>query len=178
MRINKTFPINASADTVWTILGPNYTRVSDWASNVYVSAPRGGAPQVADAPVAGRTCETSLGPFAETLIAYDEARRHIAYVATSDKLPGFVRRLTNAWTVAPMGPNASHVTMELSADIAQPFRPLMGWVMKRQFSTAITESVDDLRVYAETGEPSERKRKADGTKKARAARKTAGATAA
>ena len=172
MRIHQTFDIAASAERVWDILGPNYTRAGDWASGVYLSAPRAGTPQVAGAPAVGRTCQTSLGPFTESIIAYDDDRRHVAYVATGDKMPGFVRRLANSWTVETAGPNAARVTMELEADIAQPFRTLMGWMMKRQFSKVLAESTDDLKIYAETGRPSARKRKADASKQAKAARAT------
>ena len=176
MRITQTFDVQAPAEKVWDILGPNYTRAGDWASSVYASAPRAGTPQIAGAPVAGRTCETTLGPFTESIIAYDDERRHVAYVATGDKMPGFVKRLANGWTVHPLGPNASRVTMELTADIAQPFRTLMGWMMKRQFSKVLKESTDDLKVYAETGQPSARKRKADASKQAKAARMATAAT--
>ena len=170
MKIDRTFDVNAPAAKVWDILGPNYTRAGDWASSVFVSAPRAGEPRVAGAPAAGRTCETSLGPFTESIVAYDDERRHVAYVATGDRMPGFVRELRNAWTVDAIGPERSRVTMTLSADLAQPFRTLMGWVMKRQFAKVLAEATDDLKVYAETGRPSPRKRAADATERARAAR--------
>ena len=173
MRITQTFDVQAPAEKVWDILGPNYTRAGDWASSVYASAPRAGTPQIAGAPAAGRTCETSLGPFTESIIAYDDERRHVAYVATGDKMPGFVKRLANAWTVQQVDPNASRVTMELTADIAQPFRTLMGWAMRRQFDAVLTESMDDFKVYVETGRPGARKAKADASKKGRTARRAA-----
>ena len=170
MRIDQSFTVNAPAAKVWDILGPNYTRAGDWASSVYASAPRVGVPDVAGAPAVGRTCQTSLGPFTESIIAYDDERRHVAYVATGERMPGFVKRLANAWTVEPTGPNTSRVTMEMTADIAQPFRTLMGWMMKRQFTKVLNEATDDLKVYAETGQPSARKREADASEQARALR--------
>ena len=170
MKIDKTFEVNAPAAKVWDILGPNYTRAGDWASSVFVSAPRAGMPQIAGASAAGRTCETSLGPFTESIVAYDDERRHVAYTATGDKMPGFVRELKNAWTVDAIDANRSRVTMTLTADIKQPFRALMGWMMKRQFAKVLDEATDDLKVYAETGQPSPRKRKANATKQAVAAR--------
>lgn len=170
MRIAKSFTIAAPADTVWEILGPNYVRVSDWASSVYVSAPRTGRQDVPAAPAAGRVCQTSLGAFTESITAYDPDRRHVAYVATGDKMPGFVRRLSNAWTVAPAGDGAARVTIEMTADLAQPFRTVMGWMMKRQFAKVLAEATDDLKVFAETGSPSPRKRKADATAAAADAR--------
>lgn len=173
MNIQKTVTVNASAERVWDILGPNYERAGDWASSVFVSRARPGTPAVAGAPVAGRTCETTLGPFTESVVDYDETRRRIAYSASGAKMPGFVRSLVNAWTVTPAGPDRATVTMELNADIAQPFRLAMGWVMRRQFDRVLGESIDDLKVYAETGRPSERKVRADRSKKGAAARRAA-----
>ena len=177
MNIRKQMTIEASADRAWEILGTNYVRAGDWASAVYVSGARPGWPEVTAAPVAGRTCETSLGPFTESIEAYDEARRHIAYSASGAKMPGFVRSLVNAWWIEPAGPERAEVTMELNADIAQPFRTLMGWMMKRRFDTVLTESMDDFKAYAETGRPSARKLEADASKKGKAARRAATASA-
>ena len=33
-----------------------------------------------------------------------------------------------------------------------PFGTLMGWAMKRQFATAIDETLEDLKLWAETGQ--------------------------
>ena len=196
MKIEKTLSIDAPAERVWKILGPDYVRAGDWASSVYASAAsepsrenaataghsaaagRRRAPLITGAPAAGQTCQTSLGPFTESLTAYDESRMHIAYSATGAKMPGFVRSLSNAFHVTPDGPGRSTVRLALSADIAQPFALLMGWVMRRQFDTVLDETLDDLRVYAETGRPSPRKVKANGSKRGKAARSSAAATPA
>jgi len=76
MKIRKQMTIDASAERVWKILGPNDVRAGDWASAVYVSSAKPIALKVAAAPVAGRTCQTSLGQFTESIEAYDESRRH------------------------------------------------------------------------------------------------------
>ncbi|WP_298975120.1 SRPBCC family protein [uncultured Roseobacter sp.] len=169
MKIKKTLTVNAPPDAVWDILGPNYVRAGDWASSVYVSGARPGTPKIAGAPAAGRTCETSLGPFTETIEAYDEARRHVAYSATGDKMPSFMKGLRNAWTVRPKG-GVSEVEMELNADIAFPFNILMAPMMKMQFGKVLREATEELKHYAETGKPHPRKLKADSSKKAVAAR--------
>ncbi|WP_308916486.1 SRPBCC family protein [Jannaschia sp. LMIT008] len=169
MKITRTFRIDASPDRVWDILGPNYVHAGDWASSVYVSRARDGAATIPGAPAAGRTCETSLGAFTETIEAYDPARRHVAYSATGAKMPGFVRSLVNAWTVHPDG-GGSRVELRLAADIAFPFNVVMGLPMKLQFGRVLREATEELKHYAETGQPHPRKRKADGSRKAVAAR--------
>ncbi|MFL4470068.1 SRPBCC family protein [Tateyamaria armeniaca] len=172
MKIRKILTVNAPPDAVWEILGPNYVRAGDWASSVYVSGARPGTPKVAGAPAAGRTCETSLGPFSETIEAYDEERRHVEYSATGDKMPGFMKGLRNAWTVRPKG-GVSEVEMELNADIAFPFNVLMSPMMRLQFGKVLREATEELKHYAETGKPHPRKLKADSSKKAIAARTAA-----
>ena len=173
MKIARKLRVDAPPDRVWNILGPNYVRAGDWASSVYVSAARAGTPKVPGAPVAGRTCETSLGPFTETVEAYDADRRHVAYSATGDKMPGFMRGLRNSWTVRSAPGGGSEVEMELNADIAFPFNVLMGPMMKLQFGKVLKEATQELKHYAETGTPHPRKVKADRSKKGVAARAAA-----
>ncbi len=170
MRLANTTLINKPVADVWEVLGPGYERAGDWASSVYVSRARAGQPKVAAAPVAGRVCETSLGPFTETIEAYDPIARRIAYSATGEKMPGFVRSLVNTWELVPKGSDRTEVRMVLEADIAFPFSLLMGWMMKLQFRKVLRESLEEFRHYVETGRPHERKVKADASKKAAGAR--------
>lgn len=173
MQISKTVDINKPADEVWNILGPQYEQADTWASAVFVSRAKTDKPHLPGAPVAGRVCETSLGPFNENLVEYDPVKHKIAYSASGAKMPGFMRSLVNSWRVMPNDNASCRVVMQLNADIAQPFKFLMGWMMKSQFNGALSDSIDDLKVYAETGKPSGRKQKADSSKKAKKAKSLA-----
>ncbi len=170
MKLALEVTANAPIDRVWEILGPGYVNAGDWASAVYISHPRVGEAKVAGAPAAGRVCQTSLGPFTESIEEYDSVNHRVAYSATGDKMPGFVKSLVNSWTLTPAGSGRTKVRMELNADIAFPFNVLMGWMMKMQFRGALKDSIEDLKHYAETGKPHPRKLKVDGSKKAVAAR--------
>ena len=170
MKLALEITANAPIDRVWDILGPGYVNAGDWASAVYISHPRVGEAKVAGAPAAGRVCQTSLGPFTESIEEYDPINHRVAYSATGDKMPGFVKSLVNSWTLTPAGSGRTKVRMELNADIAFPFNVLMGWMMKMQFRGALKDSIEDLKHYAETGKPHPRKLKVDGSKKAAAAR--------
>ena len=161
MKIQLSRTVAASADRVWAILGPDYQNVGNWASDVYASKARPGVPSLSGAPVTGRICETSLGPFTETLEIYDPENRVIAYSATGDAMPGFMRGLRNQWTIRAKGDSQCIVETELTADISQPFAFLMGWMMKRKFQAAMTASMDDLKTFAETGRVSAKKAKTD-----------------
>ena len=170
MKLALEVTANAPIDRVWEILGPGYVNAGEWASAVYISSARAGQSKIAGAPAAGRVCQTSLGPFTETIQEYDPNNHRVAYSATGDKMPGFVKSLVNSWTLTPAGSGRTKVRMELNADIAFPFNVLMGWMMKMQFRGALRDSIEDLKHYAETGKPHPRKLKADNSKKAVAAR--------
>ena len=170
MKIEITRTVAKPIDDVWQLLGPQYVRAGDWASGVFASAAREGSPKVAEAPVAGRVCQTSLGPFTETIEAYDPARHRISYSATGEKMPGFVRSLVNTWELEPLGATQTRVRMRLAVDIAFPFNILMGWMMQLQFGKVLRESIEEFAHFAEKGVPHPRKVKVNGTKKAIEAR--------
>ncbi|MEL7388770.1 MAG: SRPBCC family protein [Pseudomonadota bacterium] len=170
MRINRRITINAPVSDVWDILGPNYADAGKWNSAVYVSGASQGTQKAASAPVPGRVCQTSLGPFTESIEDYDEASRRIRYSATGDAMPGFVKNLAGHWALKPVNGNQTQVDMTLSADIGFPFNLLMGPMMKMQFNGAVKSTLGDLKHYAETGKPHPRKLKADASKKGIAAR--------
>lgn len=171
MELTRIATVAAPQATCWEILGPNYAKVGDWASSVYLSEPRPGPPKVAGAPLLGRVRQTSLGPITETLLAYDPDRGHLAYSAAGEKTPGLLRALRNAWTLRALGPNETEVRMALTADIAFPFNVLMGWMMRRQFRRVLGEAMEEFQHFAETGTPHPRKRQVDASAKALAARK-------
>ncbi|MBV6631788.1 MAG: SRPBCC family protein [Alphaproteobacteria bacterium] len=175
MKITNVLAIDAPVESVWDVLGPNFVHAGDWASNVYASTPRPGKARVAAAPCAGRICETSMGPFNETIVGYDPSRYRLAYAATGAKMPGFMRSMVASWSLAPNNVNGTNVRMTLNADIAPPFNILMGWMMRMQFKKAIDESLEELKHFIETGEKHPRKLKVDGTKKAGLARQQAAA---
>ncbi|MEM8933127.1 MAG: SRPBCC family protein [Acidobacteriota bacterium] len=156
MRIERTFTINASADQVWTVLGPQFDRVSEWVSAVQHSAPRAGQGP-GSAPMAGRTCQTDLGPFQESILEYDEERRVVAYDAQGDTMPFFVRHLRNRWQVEPATGGTARVEMRMQAELQFPFDLLMGPLMKRRFAKVLDNATTELTYYVETGEPHPRK---------------------
>ena len=174
MRVQMSRTVDAPIERVWEIVADRYVDAGAWASAVYASSARPGAPVAPGAPAMGRVCQTSLGAFTETIEAWDPAARMLTYSATGDRMPGFVRNLRNTWTLAPLGGGRTEARVALSADIAFPFNVLMGWLMKRQFRSAIGDTLDDLAAYAETGQVSARKGAADRPEKARAARAAAG----
>ena len=170
MKILRTVTINMPADEVWQAIGTNYKDAGLWSSAIYASAPTQGQP-VDGAPVSGRVCETTLGPFKESIVEYDTDRRTLAYLATGEKMPGFVKQLKGSWRLSEKDGNTTVVVMQLNADIAAPFNMLMGWIMRKQFNKAISVTLEDLKFYLENGKRHPRKVKFDSSKKAATARR-------
>jgi len=170
MKIQRKVAVDAPIEKLWDILGTNYADAGVWNSAVFISAQTAFPPKVESAPVSGRVCQTTLGPFTETINQFDEETHRIEYTATGDAMPGFVKGLHGHWSLKKLSAKRTEVNMMLSVNIAFPFNVLMGWMMKMQFNGAIKSSLGDLKHYAETGKPHPRKIKADGTKKARTAR--------
>ncbi|MEM8797382.1 MAG: SRPBCC family protein [Pseudomonadota bacterium] len=159
MKMNVMITVDAPADAVWTILGPRYGEISLWCATVYSSEWLDSPIVIEGSPCKGRHCETIFGPFDETFLEYDAPRRSLYYEAKGPKLPFFVKRLTNRFTVEELSSARSRVTMKSTADMTQPFRFLMGGMMKMQMGKGLRGLMEELKHFAETGEPHPRKMK-------------------
>ncbi|MEM9157034.1 MAG: SRPBCC family protein [Cyanobacteria bacterium P01_F01_bin.33] len=161
MEIKRQVIINASADKVWNILGPQYDRVAEWVSTVQVSRSHDSGAVLPHAPISGRVCETDLGPFQETITQYDEGERILAYQAQGEKMPFFVKQLSNHWTVTPLNNSQSRVDMRAEISLLPVFGLMMGPIMRMQMGGILTNATEELKYFAEKGVPHPRKLEAD-----------------
>ncbi len=173
MKIVRTVKVSAPVDKAWDLIGPQFSGVDRWASNVYVSKPKSRGHAPAAAPTGGRFCETPQGSFDESIVAYDEDSRRVAYSVTGKSVPGFVKSIRATWQLRAAASNVSEVTMTMDAVIAKPFEFLMGWMMKKQFGKAIDETLEEYRYFLERNQIHPRKTKVNQSKKARKARAAA-----
>lgn len=157
MEIERTITLNAPSDQVWDLLANRFHEVGDWASIINKSDAL--STQTGTAGVADRVCDTPDGIFKEQVTNFDEQRRTFSYLAY-EGLPGFVREGGNTWTVRELSGGKSEVHMKMRFDLNPVANALMGWMLKRQMSKAADGVVDDLKVFAETGTISDRKRAA------------------
>ncbi len=151
MEISRKLTVDAPVAEVWRILADEYANVGTWARAVSASAPNVAARPVNGSPVGGRVCTASFGDVIETIEVFDPALHKLAYTAQSKALPFFVREMRGTWTLTDHGA-ATGVDLGFRAELTPPFSVLMGWMMKRQFVTAIDQTLDDLKRFAETGE--------------------------
>lgn len=153
--------INATAEQVWQILGPNFLTISEWGGGILSSVNNPEMKIVFDgAPAGGRICNVKgFGDFHEKILHYSDAKREITWSADSPKIPGFVSGLQNAFQIKDTGHGKSIITSNLTSDL-KGFRAwLLGGVMKKNFSKTIEAFLSDLAVYAETGEVSAKKKR-------------------
>lgn len=158
VRVSDT--INLSADKLWEIVGPGFADAHVWSSALDHSEGRG-AGQFEGAVCNERYCEVNTAGFSEInekLTLYNQETRELAYNAYSG-LPSFVKFAENHWEALDLGNGKSQIRMS----ITMKMKPFMGWLMggmfRRNLDKTIDSVIDDLKIYAETGEISEAKKK-------------------
>ncbi len=161
IEVTRETTIDVTVEELWQILSGGFTDVGTWASLVNWSKPNPQATEVLDgAPTGGRICDVpGFGRTDERIVRFDVESHTIGYSVTAEKIPGFVSPLQNIWNLREAGPGAPRATMNLTAHGRGIRGVVMGPMMKSRFGKAVDRSIEELRVYAETGEASEHKRR-------------------
>lgn len=157
MELIRRISLQAPIDSVWDLLARRFHEVGVWAAAIDKS----GALNVTtgSAGIADRVCDTPDGVFKEQMVSFDETMRTFSYLAY-EGLPGFVRRGGSTWRVRDLGGGKTEVSMHMKFLLSPVAEVLMGWMLKRQMGKAADSVLEDLKVYAETGKISDRKRAA------------------
>lgn len=150
MKIERTLQAAAPIEKVWQILAEDYVNVDRWARAVHNSEPNTDVAPLSGATVGGRVCTASVGDVTETIQEYDAAAHILTYYAHAKAMPFFVRKLIGRWALTPQL-DGTEVKLTFEADLMPPFDLLMGWAIRRQFRTAIDETLEDLQLFSETG---------------------------
>lgn len=159
--VSKQTTINVGADRLWSILADDFDKVGNWARAVQSSVADYNVQPPLGANVGGRVCQTpGFGAINETFTSFDAERRSYAFRASADKIPSFVRNITNHTSVKAAGPDRSEVTIEVTADTHGLRGAMVKPMMTRKFGTTIDELLEDLRAFAESGQVSGGKTKA------------------
>jgi len=161
IEVTKNAIVNVSADRLWSILADDFDKIGEWARGVDSSGPNTDAAVPDGASVGGRVCQApGFGAINETFTSFDPDERSFAFEATASKIPSFVRNLTNHTSVKSLGPDRSEVQLRLTADTLGVRGALVKPVMNRKFSQAIDVVIEDLKIFAESGQISGEKTKA------------------
>jgi hypothetical protein len=160
LNIKKEVMINVPATVAWELVGPGFINVSNWGRGVNSSWLNESAiKNFEEAPAGGRVCDVSgFGTVKEGILHYDSQKFEISWSANSDKIPGFVSKIRNDVKVEVIDENSCRVSINITADISGVMGFLMGGVMKKNFSKVMSGFLKDLKIYAETGQISEKKK--------------------
>lgn len=154
-RTLKSDTINVSADSLWAILR-EFNKVSEWTSTLDHSE---GAGEVKfEGTICNqRVCESNKKKLTEELIMFNDDKQELAYELT-EGAPGFVKLAQNYWKVYKISPNQSSVQMHVTMHLSKFMGFFLGGAITKTMTKQVSIVLNDLKVYAETGEVSEAKK--------------------
>jgi hypothetical protein len=157
MRVSTSIDIDATADEVWEVIGPGFTRVGEWVSAIAASEATGdGAAN--GMPAAGRVCRVvtaGVDRITEQLTAYDPAARRLGY-RVAGGMPSFVGDAGITWQAQPLPDGRTEFTM--AADVTLTgFGRLVGLFLRLYLARVGRRTSRDLKALLETGAPSRAK---------------------
>ncbi len=151
--------INAPLEAVWHVLSERFGHIHEWASGV----PGSRVAEVADiegTPVSGRVCDSSWRGFddvTETIVEYGEDPYFFKYTATGT--PAWMGVASNTWHVDVIDENKTLVYFEPAIEPAGRVGRVVVPLFVRFARKLAMDTLDDLKVFVETGRPSKRKQK-------------------
>ncbi|MEM7620951.1 MAG: SRPBCC family protein [Pseudomonadota bacterium] len=155
--IEKNTVIDMPIDRVWQVSAVEFAHIDRWDGNVKTSDPIASGPTGEN--IGGRVCKMyNKRKTVERIVEFDEGRRTFAYEIT-EGLPGFVILARNTWTHQAIANNSTKLTMRLMMQVRGLLGTLMKAPMKSQMSKVLSKAQEELKHYAETGQPHSRKRK-------------------
>ncbi|MCF2856870.1 SRPBCC family protein [Pseudoalteromonas sp. SMS1] len=166
MNVHNKQTINAPVSQVWTIIAEEFATAYKWMSGVVHSYEINHGLK-GETPVAGRVCnlENHDNPFhaVENILRYDEAARTLVFEVIPVKergpqLPIVKNKVTIRLTSTADGNTLIHwhsqVTLKLVGKLLYP-------ILKLGLYKAFANILLDLKVFVETGYPSQRKVNSD-----------------
>lgn len=161
LNIKESIEINTGADKAWEIIGPNFLNIADWGRGISKSWNNDSVPATFDgAPAGGRFCDvTGFGTFDERIIHYDSTNHEISWSATGEKLPKFISGLQNSLKVEMVDDNICLISSNITAKLSGFGGFFLGSMIKKNFSKTLHGFINDWKIYAETGQVSEKKSK-------------------
>jgi hypothetical protein len=161
VQISKQAIVNAPAEEVWSVVAREFDRIDSWASDVPASHAAANVAAPAGCPVAGRTCQTTMGRFPEVeerILEYDEQGRTLTYEPVRG-LPRFLASARTTWQVVAIDDRRSQVGFTATVTTRGLAGPLMAPAMRVLMHRAGVRGLADLRHYVEHRKPSPRKQR-------------------
>ncbi len=149
MQVTRQTTVNTSVDKVWQILGTDFNNVSEWAGTVLESN------AIPDMPAgSGRLCNIKgLGKTVEKLTSFDDNQRKFSFTLENSKIPFFMKKIENTWSVTPKGNDQSVVQINADVNLMPVFSQLMGGRMGKRLGKGAEDLLGELKYFAENGKP-------------------------
>lgn len=157
MNIKKEIMVNKPATEVWEVLGNQFPDAYRWARGLDHSQGYG-EPIFDGATCSNRSCEVpGFGKIQEVIKNFDPEKHILVYEVTNG-FPSFISFAFNTWKLVSHG-SKTKVQMNMEMHTKGIKGALMGPMMKINLNKMVTGVLLDLKIYVETGEPSEHKMK-------------------
>lgn len=147
--------IKVSADSLWTILR-EFDKVADWTSTLQHSEGSGEA-IFEGTTCHERVCEAPKNNFVEKLTMFSDNKKELSYELIKGA-PDFVKLASNHWKVIEIGSNQSKVEMHVTIHLSKFMGFFLGGAITNTMTKQVTIVLNDLKIYAETGDVSEAKK--------------------
>ena len=146
MEVTQDIEIAAAAEKVWSILDEQFGSIDAWAARMLDSRSDDDLGELG-----GRQVVTvEYGPATETLYLRDASARALGYWVTGPSLPPPISQVQTEWRVAELDGATSLVQIRFVA-VVDP--PEMQPMLEDTLRAGLTPLLEQLRHYAETGEP-------------------------
>ena len=159
VKMSKPVTINVSVDALWEIIGPGFAEAGKWSTAVDHSAGHGEG-KFDGATCDSRSCDLSAKGFKsvnEKITEYDAGNKTMAFDVV-EGMPGFVTHMNNRTVVTDLGNGKSKAELQITMHMKPFMGMLMGGMLKKNLNKLLDSALNDLKVYAETGAPSDRKK--------------------
>ncbi len=150
--------INVSADSLWNII-KQFDNVGVFFSGIDHAEGKG-KPEFKGATCNERTCYVNLKGYSEIhekLTQFNEEKKEFAYELIRGA-PAFMVFAGNHWSIKEISPNQCTLKMDATIRMKRFMGFLFGGKMKRTIEKQLPETLQELKLYAETGEVSEAKK--------------------
>ena len=151
MEVKRSIYIEVPKEDLWKITAEDFTRVDKWISGVNLAK---GSGEVLGAT---RICTPSYKGFSKTteeIIDFHPTNYFTYQIA--EGMPKMVAKATNTWIHEPQN-GGTLLTMQVNMDVRGLMGSIMKGPMKKRMNTILQDALEELKLYAESGELHERK---------------------
>ena len=158
VKVEESIFINLAKEKLWDITALQFDKIGAWSAGVLDS--KGYGTGLNGAICKERRCVPSYKGFNETIeriIDYQPGHYHFTYQIVAG-LPKMVTNATNQWIHTDEA-SGTRITMKISMKLSGLMGKLMKGLLKKKMGKILRQNLEELKVYAETGEMHQRKKK-------------------